>query len=166
MALFPISINSLNFYVNPTNLSVTKPLLFSQVPTVGGLVYQAWYDAPETFVLSGESAGSTAYNELVFLRQNFENTNKVVTIGYKAKVYYGFMNSISLEHSTSHINRFRYNIQITLLQGQHFAIEDTALNANNQGLIEGAVNSAANFINQKLGLANIQTQIQSTIAKI
>jgi len=71
-----------------------------------------------------------------------------------------------LEHSTSHINRFNYNIQIQLLQGQQFAIEDLAITPANQGVIVGAINSAATFLNQKLGLTSLQSSLTNLTSKL
>jgi len=165
-SIFPIQINSLRFYVNPTQISVNKPVTYATLPTSNGFVYQVWYDSPETLTITGASAGPTAYNELVFLRQNFENTNKVVQIFYKTRNYQGFITNMTVEHSTTHINRFNYVIPIQLLQGQQFAIEDLSITPANQGIIEGAVNSAATFLNKKLGLNSLQSSLTNLTSKI
>jgi hypothetical protein len=165
-SVFPIQINSLNFYINPTQLSISKPTTFATLPTANGFVYQFWYDSPEVLTLTGASAGTTAYNELVFLKNNFQLTNKVVSIFYKTKLYQGFITNLTVEHSTSHINRFNYTLAIQLLQGQQFAIEDMSITQNNQGFIEGGINSAVNLINQKLGLSSVQSSLNNLTSKI
>ncbi len=166
-SIFPIQINNLRFYVNPTQLSITKPLTYATLPTTSGIIYQIWYDSPETLSVTGASAGGTAYNELVFLRQNFENINKVVSIFYKTQLYQGFITNLSVTTDImGHPNRFNYSIQIQLLQGQKFAIEDFAITSQNQGIISGAINSATNFINQKLGLNNVQASLTKFVSKI
>lgn len=161
---FPLQINSLRFFVNPTNLKIVKAVNFSPLATQNGITYQVWYDAPEVLTISGVCAGSTAYKELVFLKQNFERTDKVSDLFYKTRLYKGFITSLDVEHNTQHINQFNYNITFQLLFGEKFAIEDFSLTGNEQGVVGRTLNDLENFINQPLN--RLQSSIDKLLKKL
>lgn len=161
---FPIQINNLRFFVNPTQISISKNVTFAPLATQSGVIYQVWYDAPEIMTISGASAGSTAYRELLFLKRNFERTDKVSEIFYKTRIYRGFITSLTVEHGTSHINEFTYNIRFQLLFGEKFGVEDFSLTGNETGIIGTQIRNAANFINQPL--ATVETNISKLLSKL
>lgn len=157
---FPLQINNLRFFVNPTQLSISNAVTYGTLPTQSGVRYQVWYDTPPTLTISGASAGSTAYQELVFLKQNFQRSDKTSQLFYKTQLYTGFLTNITVESSTSHPNEFTYSITFQLLQGQQFSLEDFSLAANNSGAVQTALNKLASVINQPLN------QLQSTAQKL
>lgn len=160
---FPVQINNLRFFVNPTQMSISKGVNFGTLNTQNGIKYQVWYDTPEVLTISGVSAGSTAYKELLFLKQNFERTNKVSELFYKTRLYKGFITAISIEASTSHVNEFTYSVTFQLLQGEKFGFEDFSLKANEQGAVATALNKLSGIINQPL--ASLESSIGKLLSK-
>ena len=152
--IYPLTLNSLKFFVNPRQMKITKSVSFGTLPTQGGVQYQIWYNAPEMLVLTGASAGQTAYQELLFLKQQFEKTNKTSTLFYKTRVYQGFITLLDVEASTTHLNEFTYTLNFQLLFGEEFAIEDFSLSTTNNGLIEGAIGRLATILNIPLNKAS------------
>lgn len=163
---FPLQLNSLRFYVNPTGLNIQKGLNYNTLATQGGVKYQVWYETPEILTITGDCAGDTAYKELVFLRQQYELTNKISELFYKTQLYRGFITSVQVDHSTQHLNRFSYTIVFQLLQGEKFAIEDFSLTDNETGIVSDTINRLENTINKRLGLNNIQTKIDNLFNKL
>lgn len=151
-AKFPLVLNNLRFFVNPTGMNVTKGLNFSPLNTQNGVIYQVWYDAPEVLTITGQSAGDTAYRELAFLKRDFEKTNKLSELFYKTRVYEGFITNLTIDHNTGHPNRFNYTITYQLLQGEKFAIEDFAISQsiNLGGDVERALKKIQDFINEPI----------------
>jgi hypothetical protein len=105
-------------------------------------------------VMSGASAGQTAYQELLFLKQQFESNNKLSTLFYKTQLYQGFLTLLDVEASTSHLNEFTYTINFQLLFGQQFAIEDFSISTTNNGVVEGAIGRLQNILNIPLNKAS------------
>jgi hypothetical protein len=130
---FPIQINNLRFYVNPTGLNVTKGVSFAPLNTQNGVVFQVWYDVPEVLTITGQSAGNDAYKELAMIKRDFEKTNKLSELFYKTRLYKGFITSVNFDHNTSHPERFNYTITFQLLQGEQFAIEDFTIKERSLG---------------------------------
>lgn len=161
---FPIQINNLRFFVNPTQMSITKSVSYAPLATQGGVTFQVWYDAPEVLTITGASAGKTAYRELLFLKRNFERTDKTSELFYKTRIYRGFITNLSIEHSTGHINQFNYTIQFQLLHGERFGIEDFSLTGDETGLIGSQIRRAENFINEKLSV--VETNISKLLSKL
>jgi len=153
-SIFPLRLNNLNFFVNPRNMKITKNVSFGTLPTQGGVQYQIWYNSPEMLVLTGASAGQTAYQELLFLKQQFEKTDKTSTLFYKTRVYQGFITLLDVESSTSHLNEFTYTINFQLLFGQEFAVEDFSISTTNNGLVEGAIGRLQTILNIPLNKAS------------
>src|SRR6267142_6251059 len=160
--IYPFRLNNLNFFVNPRNLKITKGVSFGTLPTQGGVQYQIWYNAPEMLVMTGASAGQTAYQELLFLKQQFEANNKLSTLFYKTQIYQGFITLLDVEASTSHLNEFTYTINFQLLFGQQFAIEDFSISTTNNGVVLGAIGRLATVLNIPLNKAssNISNLLQ------
>jgi hypothetical protein len=152
--IYPLTLNSLKFFVNPRQMKITKNVSFGTLPTQGGVQYQIWYNAPEMLVLTGSSAGQTAYQELLFLKQNFEKTNKTSTLFYKTRVYQGFITVLDVEASTTHLNEFTYTLNFQLLFGEEFAIEDFSISTTNNGLVLGAIGRLATILNIPLNKAS------------
>jgi hypothetical protein len=161
---FPLQLNSLRFFVNPTNLRITKAVNFAPLNTQNGVKYQIWYDAPELLTISGASAGKTAYKELVFLKRNFERTNKLSELFYKTRIYKGFITNMEIDHSTSHPNQFNYTITFQLLFGEKFAIEDFSLTGNEKGIVGRTLEQVENFINEPLN--KLESSIEKLLAKL
>jgi hypothetical protein len=152
--IYPLQLNGLRFFVNPRNMKITKAASFAPLTTQSGIQYQVWYNTPEMLVLTGASAGQTAYQELLFLKQNFEKNDKLSTLFYKTRLYQGFLTLLDVEASTSHLNEFTYTINFQLLTGQEFAIEDFSISTTNNGLIQGAIGRLQNILNIPLNQAN------------
>lgn len=161
---FPLQINNLRFYVNPTNLNVQKSVAMGTLPTQGGVKYQIWYDAPEILTISGQSAGSTAYKELVFLKRNYDRTNKVSELFYKTRIYRGIITNMQIDHSTEHINRFNYTITMQLLFGEKFAPEDFSLQGNETGIVGRELRRLESFINEPIN--KLESSIEKLLNKI
>ncbi len=151
---FPLQINNLRFSVNPTSLSISKPVTYQDLPTQSGVIYQVWYDSPEVLTIAGESAGKTAFQELGFLKRNFERTDKVSELFYKTRLYRGFITQMNVEHAIGHINRFTYNITFQLLQGEQFAFEDFSLTRLDIGFVGEGLRKLESKINRKLNQFN------------
>jgi hypothetical protein len=132
---YPLILNGVRFYVNPTSLKIKNSLAISSLATHSGVKYVVWYDSPAQLTISGFSAEDTAYKELLFLKENFENTDKISTLFYKTTVYTGIITSLNVDYSYDNPNKFPYSIEFQLLFGQKFKIEDFALQAT--GIIGG-----------------------------
>src|SRR5690349_19436930 len=160
--IYPLRINNINFSVNPRNMKITKGVSYGTLPTQGGVQYQIWYNSPEMLTLSGASAGQTAYQELLFLKKQFENNNKLSTIFYKTQVYQGFITLLDVEASTSHLGEFTYTLNFQLLFGQEFAIEDFSISTTNNGLVQSAIGRLQTILNIPLNKAssNISNLLQ------
>src|SRR5579864_8253338 len=152
--IYPVRINNLNFFVNPRNMKIAKNVSYGTLPTQGGVQYQIWYNTPETLVITGASAGQTAYQELLFLKQNFESNDKLSTLFYKTQVYQGFITLLDVEASTTHLNEFTYTLNFQLLFGQQFAIEDFSVSTTNNGVIESAIGRLETILNIPLNKAS------------
>jgi hypothetical protein len=161
--IYPLQLNSLKFYVNPRQMKITKNVSFAPLATQSGIQYQVWYNAPEMLILTGASAGQTAYQELLFLKQQYEKNNKLSTLFYKTQVYQGFITLLDVEASTSHLNEFTYTLNFQLLTGQEFAIEDFSISATNNGLVQGAIGRLQTILNIPLNQAN--AKINSLLQK-
>lgn len=159
---FPLQINSLRFFVNPTGLNVTKGVNFAPLNTQNGVVFQVWYNAPEVLTISGQSAGETAYRELAFLKRNFERTDKLSELFYKTRVYRGFITNLTVDHNTGHVNRFNYTITFQLLHGEKFAIEDFTLRERSLGSkVEGFIQD---YINEPI--TKLESKLDSFFKKL
>src|ERR1035437_6613017 len=152
--IYPLRLNNLNFFVNPRNMKITKGVNYGTLPTQGGVQYQIWYNSPEMLVLTGASAGQTAYQELLFLKQQFEKNNKTSTLFYKTKVYQGFITLLDVEASTTHLNEFTSTLNFQLLFGEEFSIEDFSISTTNNGLVLGAIGRLATILNIPLNKAS------------
>ena len=144
---FPLILNGIKFQVNPLNLSIDKPLVYQQLPTQAGIQYQVWYDSPEVLGIQGISAGETAFRELLFLKQNFENTNlsSPSELFYKTQTYKGFITNLTVGHSIDTHLRFPYQINFQLLHGEKFNIQDFSLEAP-----RGIIGAASSFIEENI----------------
>lgn len=163
---FPIQINSLRFYVNPTGLNIQKGLNFNTLATQGGIKYQVWYETPEVLTITGDCAGDTAYKELVFLKQQYEQTNKISELFYKTRLYRGFITALAVDHNVQHVNRYSYTITFQLLQGEQFAIEDFSLTRKEEGFVSKTLKKLEDSINKRLGTTNAQAKIDNFFNKL
>lgn len=162
-SIYPVTLNNLRFFVNPRNLKINKNISFATLPTQSGVQYQVWYNAPEMLIISGASAGQTAYQELLFLKQQYEKNNKLSTLFYKTRQYQGFITMMDVESSTSHLNEFTYTINFQLLTGQSFAIEDFSISTINNGVVQSAIGRLQTILNIPLNQAN--AKINSLLQK-
>lgn len=151
---FPLRLNGVNFQVNPTNLSVKKPIVKGTVSTQGGVRFQIWYNQPEVLQIQGLAAGNSAYKELQFLKQNFEVTKStnMSELFYKTKIYRGFIDSLEVGHTIDRHQRFPYAIVFQLVQGEQFNIQDFALEPG--GLIGEATDFLEETINAPIARAD------------
>jgi len=155
---YPLILNNVRFYVNPTSLKISKATNISSLNTQGGVKYYVWYDTPEMLSISGQSAGDTAYKELVFLRDNYERTNKVSDLFYKTTVYKGIITQLNVGLASDNPNKFTYEINFQLLYGEQFRIEDFSLVPS--GFLNIAMQGAAlaeDYVN--VNLANAENSI-------
>lgn len=160
---FPVQINNLRFFVNPTNISITKNVNYTPIVTQNGVRYQVWYDSPEVMTIRGASAGDTAYRELLFLKQNFERQNKISELFYKTRVYRGFITELTIDTSTDTLGFFNYAITFQLLQGERFGVEDLSVRGTDDGLVGSSLRRAENFVNEKLNV--VETSISRLLSK-
>jgi len=161
---YPLILNSIRFQVNPTNLRISKPLVTSQLATQAGIRYQVWYDSPEVLTINGISAGSTAYQELLFLKQNYEqsSTGGISTLYYKTKGYRGFIRRLDVAHSIDQFLRFPYTIDFQLVNGEKFNIHDFALEPS--GAFSALSNSITQVINQPIN--NLSSSLNGLLGKV
>lgn len=151
---YTLILNNVKFLVNPTALTINKGVLMSSLNLQSGTKYYVWYDSPEVLTITGQAAGSTAYKELLFLKDNFERTNKTSTLFYKTQLYYGMITSLRVTFDATDPNRFGYEINFQLLFGQRFKIEDFALNPTGvMGQIGGLLGGIEDFVNVNLSKA-------------
>ena len=159
---FPLILNGIKFQVNPVNLSITKPILKGTLETQGGTRFQVWYNRAEVLTINGISSGDTAYNELTFLKQNFERTASTALseLFYKSKVYRGFIDSVQVGHGIQANERWPYAITFQLIFGERFNIADFSLNptgaiSQTTGFLENVINApisrATDALNQTYG---------------
>lgn len=163
-SIFPVILNGIRFQVNPKSLDVNKTLKVGSLDTQGGVVFQFWYNSPETLNISGMSAGTTAFQELLFLRQNFDvtiNPGTVSQLFYKSKTYRGFLSNLKVAHSTSRHLLFEYSMTFQLLQGEQFKIEDFALTPT------GAIGKLTTIFSQTVNtpIAGFEDKINSIMGK-
>ena len=148
---FPLQINNLRFKVNPTGLNITKPVSYAPLSTQNGVIYQVWFDAPEILSISGISAGNTAFEELNFLKRNFERTDKISELFYKTRIYKGFITNMTVDANiTGHPNTFTYSITFQLLFGEQFAIQDFAVTGKETGPIGRRLRKLSGSLNKRL----------------
>lgn len=151
---YSLILNNVKFLVNPTGLAINKGILMSSLNLQSGTKYYVWYDSPEVLTISGQSAGQTAYRELLFLKENFQRTDKTSTLFYKTGLYYGILTSLTTNFEATDPNRFGYTINFQLLFGQKFRIEDFALNPSGiMGQIAGIGQGIEDTINVYLNKA-------------
>ena len=143
---YPLILNGIKFQVNPTSLSVTKPILKAKMDTMSGTRFQIWYNQAEVLTIKGVAAGETAYRELLFLKQQYERTSStaVSELYYKTKIYRGFIDTVGVGHATQTHQRFPYDITFQLLYGQQFNIHDMALEP------KGVVGEASSFLEENI----------------
>lgn len=162
---FPIILNGVRFQVNPTSLDTNKTLKYGTLDTQSGVVYQFWYNNPETLGISGMSAGNSAYQELLFLRQNYDvtiNPGTVSQLFYKTKTYNGFLTGLKITHNIRRHKLFEYTMTFQLLQGEQFKVEDFALTPT--GLIGTVTTLLSQTVNAPI--AGFENQINSILGKV
>ncbi|MEM3509295.1 MAG: hypothetical protein QXY18_00980 [Nitrososphaerota archaeon] len=127
---FPLIVEGVRFFVNPTQLKLTTQTVQSEINTISGPVIQYWYPRITNLSIIGFAGGSRAYRELVNLRTNFFEKNKMVRLFYKTQMYRGIFTYFELSHLTEEHQRFRYQINLYLLDP--FKYEDFAINETQQ----------------------------------
>lgn len=163
--VFPLIINGIRFQVNPKSLDINKSLKYGTLDTQSGVVYQFWYDNPEVLTISGMSAGNSAFQELIFLRQSYDatiNPGKVSQLFYKSSTYRGFLENLKVTHNVQRHLLFEYTMTFRLLQGEKFKIEDFALQAS--GTLGTVTNIFSQTVNQPI--AGLENQINKIIGKV
>jgi hypothetical protein len=160
----PLILNGIKFQVNPMGLAIDSKVVTTSLATQGGIRFQTWYDSPQTLTITGMSAGETAYQELQFLKTNFEytNTQGLSRLFYKNSTYTGFIQSINVSHNVDAHLRFPYQIVFQLIQGQKFNFYDFAFNPT--GLISSSLNQVTSIIN--VPIANATNNLNTAAAKI
>jgi len=160
---FPLIINGVKFLVNPRSIRVTSPLVYGNLQTQGGIIYQIWYSQPEMIVITGWSAGESAYSELLSLKSNFEytTTNNLSELYYKLTAYKGFITNLTVGHSLDNFLRFPYEINFQLLAGQSFNIHDLSLQPS------GIVGEAQDFLEENINapIARASNALNKTLGK-
>jgi len=160
----PLILNGVKFQVNPMGLSLDSKVVSTSLVTQGGIRFQTWYDSPQILTISGMSAGESAYQELQFLKTNFEytNTKGLSRLFYKNSTYIGFIQSITVSHSVDAHLRFPYQIVFQLIQGQKFNFYDFAFNPT--GLISSSLNQVTSIIN--VPISNAANNLNTAASKI
>lgn len=163
--VFPLIINGVRFQVNPTMLASNKSIKYATLETQSGVVYQFWYNNPETLEITGMSAGSSAYQELIFLRNNFDVTLNPGTISqlfYKSKTYNGFLTNLKITHNIKRHLLFEYSMTFQLLQNEEFKIEDFALQPT--GLLGKLTTIFSQTVNAPI--AGFENQINKILGRV
>lgn len=164
---FPVIINGVRFQVNPKSLEVQKSVKYQALDTQNGVVYQFWYNNPEILTISGISAGTSAFQELIFLKNNYDTTlnpGKLSQLFYKSNTYNGFIDSMKVSHVISQGTHlmFQYNMTFRFLQGEQFKIEDFALQPT--GLLGKLTTIFSQTVNQPI--AGLENQINRIFGKV
>jgi len=124
---FPIIIEGVRFLVNPTSFRLNTQALTSEVNTMSGPVLQIWYPRFSTLYITGYAGGTKAYRELTYLRDFFFAENRVANVFYKTKLYKGTFTLLDLSTETSEHIRFKYQLNMILLDSKYFKYQDFAL---------------------------------------
>jgi hypothetical protein len=150
---YPLILNGVKFQVNPTSLSISKPIVKGTLQTQSGTRFQIWYNQAEVLTINGISSGDNAYAELSFLKQNFERTssNVLSELFYKSQTYRGFIDSISVGHAVTSHERWPYTVVFQLIYGEKFRIQDFSLNPS--GAISQVTGFLENIINAPISRA-------------
>lgn len=161
---YPVILNGVRFQVNPRSLDINKTLKVGALDTQGGVVFQFWYNNPETLAITGISAGSSAFQELIFLKQNYDVTTTPGTISqlfYKTKTYRGFLTGLKITHNISRHLMFEYSMTFQLLQGEKFKVEDFAL------LPSGPIGKLTTIFSQTINvpIAGFEDKINSILGR-
>lgn len=161
---YPVILNGVRFQVNPRSLDISKTLKVGSMDTQGGVVFQFWYNSPETLAISGLSAGTSAFQELLFLKQNYDVTTSPGTISqlfYKTKTYRGFLTGLKITHNITRHQLFDYSMTFQLLQGEKFKVEDFALTP------VGTIGKLTTLFSQTVNtpIAGFENQINSIMGR-
>jgi hypothetical protein len=165
--IYPVILNGVRFQVNPRSLDISKGIKYGSLETQNGVVYQFWYNNPEVLKISGISAGTSAFQELIFLRNNYDvtlNPGKISQLFYKSKTYNGFLANLQVTHNISQGTHllFQYNLTFQLLQGEEFKFEDFALQPT--GVLGQATTIFSQTINQPI--AGLENRINNIVGKV
>ena len=136
---FPIYLNNLRFYVNPTNISIKKSSQVAESKTKAGVVYQVWPDLPDTMEIKGMAYGITSFNELLRLKNAFHATQKIVPLRYKGRVYAGYLKNLDIAGDAEVPGRFTYSFGFQCINPPHFEIQDLAV--GNQPSLQATLNT-------------------------
>lgn len=137
---YPLIIEGVRFFVNPTQLKFNTQTVQNEVNTLGGPAIQYWYPKLTTLQLVGYAGGTRAYRELLNLRTNFFEKGKKVRIFYKTSLYNAVLTLLEVSHVTEEHMRFRYQINAVFLEPfkmEDFAINETGKNPFTIGFLRG-----------------------------
>jgi hypothetical protein len=163
---YPVILNGVRFQVNPQSLDISKAVKYGTLETQNGVVYQFWYNNPEVLRINGISAGTSAFQELISLRNNYDvtlNPGKISQLFYKSKTYNGFLANLTVNHTISNGTHlmFKYTLTFQLLQNEEFKFEDFALQPT--GVLGQATTIFSQTINQPI--AGFENKINQIVGK-
>jgi len=126
-SFFPVIIEGVRFLVNPTSIRLNTTAVTQEVNTVSGPVLQVWYPKFTIMYITGYAGGTRAYRELTYLRDFFFAENRIIKVFYKTKLYRGSFTYFDLSTETAENLRFKYQLNMLLLDNADFKYQDFAL---------------------------------------
>ena len=114
--LYPIKLDGNRFFVNPTNIRVTKRSQIAETRTMGGTVFKIWPDMPDEILFNGVCFGMTSLMELKYLGGAIsrDSGNKLITLSYKFKNYKGYMRDLVVKAVANEPRVFNYEFGFVL----------------------------------------------------
>jgi hypothetical protein len=168
--LFPLKLNDVKLFVNPTMISVKKRADIARVKTMAGTTFQVWPDLPDEIRFEGILYGLRSLFELRNLQDVLTKApeQKEVTLTYKLKKYQGYILDFEISAEADKPRQFRYNFNfisktpfnlpnMTLGQLTGLATEFDFIQAQLRGVVNPALNLPADIatdlqnVGQQLG---------------
>lgn len=165
--LFPLKLNDVKLFVNPTNMTVRKRTDIARVKTMAGTTFQVWPDLPDEIRFEGILYGLRSLFELRNLQDITSKTpeQKEITLTYKLKKYKGYMLDLEVSVDAEKPRQFKYaftfvsktpfnlpNMALGQLTG--LAAEFDFIQAQLRGVINPALNAPADIASDLTNVAN------------
>jgi hypothetical protein len=121
--LFPITIDKLRFFVNPTSISIKKTSSISRIRTMAGTTFQAWPDQPDEVSFEGISFGVRSIFELRRLGDAIEKRpeEKQVILKYKYNRYEGYIQEVNVKANAENPRIFEFSF--TFISKKRFKLD-------------------------------------------
>ena len=176
--LFPLKLDGVRLFVNPTNISVKKRTDIARVKTMSGTTFQVWPDLPDEVHFEGVLYGLRSLFEL----RNFQSVmsksseNKETTITYKINKYKGYVLDLEISADADKPRQFHYAFNfvsktpfnlpnMTLGQLTGLATEFDFIQAQLRGVINPALNAPAAIASDLLNVGQQLGRIGMNIGR-